>query len=124
MVLQAGPGEEPTWGLPGGTIESGETSAQAAVRETREETGLDIRPVREYTVYRGERELQGRRFAYQVSYWEAQVTGGRLEPADPDGCVQQAAWIPVEEIAGRPLSHKDQRWVLTTFLGKMTTGGM
>jgi len=64
------------------------------------------------------------RFAYQVSYWEAQVTGGHLAPADPDECVQQAAWIPEGEIAALPLSHEDQRWVLTAFLGKTMTGGM
>jgi mutator protein MutT len=30
------------WGLPGGKIDPGETPLQAIVRETKEETGLDI----------------------------------------------------------------------------------
>ena len=30
------------WGLPGGKIESGEPSEEAAIRETKEETSLDI----------------------------------------------------------------------------------
>jgi ADP-ribose pyrophosphatase YjhB (NUDIX family) len=36
------------WALPGGAMEIGETIGQTAVRETKEETGLDIEP--EYIV--------------------------------------------------------------------------
>lgn len=34
------------WALPGGAIDSGESIAQAAVREVKEETGIDIHLVR------------------------------------------------------------------------------
>jgi len=36
-----------TWGLPGGYLKSGETPAQALIREVREETGLAVTGVRE-----------------------------------------------------------------------------
>lgn len=39
------------WGLPGGEIEPGETATQAAVRETYEETGLNIRLTRLVGLY-------------------------------------------------------------------------
>jgi 8-oxo-dGTP diphosphatase len=48
-VLLVKRGSEPNkgrWSLPGGAVEIGETAEAAAVRETLEETGVDVRPVR------------------------------------------------------------------------------
>jgi ADP-ribose pyrophosphatase YjhB (NUDIX family) len=39
------------WGLPGGAMELGESIGQAVVRETREETGLDVEPTRLVGIY-------------------------------------------------------------------------
>lgn len=39
------------WGLPGGLMELGESIAQTAVRETREETGLRVQPARLVGLY-------------------------------------------------------------------------
>ncbi|MFE6969466.1 NUDIX hydrolase [Isoptericola sp. NPDC057653] len=43
------------WGLPGGALELGETVAEAAVRETREETGLVVEPRTLLGVFSGSR---------------------------------------------------------------------
>src|SRR5690554_2944487 len=41
LVRRAKPPDRGMWGFPGGRIEPGETAAEAAVRELREETGVD-----------------------------------------------------------------------------------
>ena len=63
------------WMLPGGAIEDGETSRDAAVREALEETGLAVEVGRLiwHVEEAGER---GQRF---VNFFEAKVIGGSLE---------------------------------------------
>lgn len=41
----------PVWVIPGGGIEKGETSEVAAIRETKEESGYDIKIIRKVAEY-------------------------------------------------------------------------
>lgn len=74
MVKQSHEGKD-IWMVPGGGIEDGENSKEAAVREVLEETGLEIRVksllwhVEEVSPERGQRF---------VNYFLAEVTGGEL----------------------------------------------
>jgi ADP-ribose pyrophosphatase YjhB (NUDIX family) len=46
LLLVRHAGHDDGWGVLGGAVEVGESPAEAAVRETREEIGVDVRLVR------------------------------------------------------------------------------
>ncbi|MFF4849761.1 NUDIX hydrolase [Streptomyces sp. NPDC001194] len=80
-----------SWQFPAGKVEPGESCDEAAVRETKEEAGLDVVAV----VRLGERihPLTGR----HVSYTACEVVGGTAHVADADE-VAEVAWVNLSEI--------------------------
>jgi 8-oxo-dGTP diphosphatase len=80
------------WSFPGGSIEPGESAAQAAIREAQEEVSLEIELIEKA----GEREmlLPGRR--YLISVFAAQAVRGEAQTG-PEA--SEIGWFDVEEIA-------------------------
>jgi ADP-ribose pyrophosphatase YjhB (NUDIX family) len=74
------------WCLPGGHFEAGESVAEAAIRETKEETGLDVEVTRLIGVYSDPNRLleynDGNRFHLVALAFEARVLGGDLQTSD------------------------------------------
>jgi ADP-ribose pyrophosphatase YjhB (NUDIX family) len=87
------------WSFPCGFMEIDETTEQAAVRETREETGLDVRLDGLLGAYSYTDNFYGG--AIVVVVYRARVTGGTLQ-ADDDVCdarMVTPAEIPWEQLA-------------------------
>ena len=99
-ILMAQRGKEPLkgmWSLPGGALETGESLAAAVQREVREETGLEVKPVRIFEIF--ERILRDSRGAAEYHYvlidYLCRVAGGDLCAGD-DVC--RVAWFREREL--------------------------
>lgn len=90
-----------TWILPGGGVEEGESVSQAAIRETKEETGLDVELTRLVGVY----SRSGNFFSSYIVLFAAKPICGEIKCQE--GETIAVKWFPFDEIPS-PLSigHK------------------
>ncbi len=101
-VLLIRRGHEPMkgqWSIPGGALEVGESLLDGVVREVREETGLEVEPIRLIEVLdRIVRDDDERvRFHYVLIDYLCRVTGGALCCATD---ATEARWASVKELDG------------------------
>lgn len=123
-ILMAQRGKEPLrgwWSLPGGALETGEILADAIRREVREETGLEIDPVKVFEIFeRIMRDAAGApEYHYVLIDYICRVTGGTLRAGDDVCCAQwvNRADLPQLQITEGTLavidkafaSHENQR---------------
>lgn len=83
------------WDIPGGFCDAWEPPADAAVREAREELGLDVRLDRFIGMYIGEYHYQDERLPVLDCFWRASVVGGDLTLDETEA--SEYAWLPLAE---------------------------
>jgi 8-oxo-dGTP pyrophosphatase MutT (NUDIX family) len=106
LVRQA---ESGVWSAPGGTIDPGETPADAVVREVWEETGLYTAPVRILGVYGGPTCLvtysNGDRTEYVMTAFECEVRGGALRAVSDE--TTGSAFVAADDLS----RYRTSLWV-------------
>jgi 8-oxo-dGTP pyrophosphatase MutT (NUDIX family) len=99
------------WALPKGTPNAGETVEQTALREVREETGLDVLLERKVQsiAYWFVRAVDGVRCHKTVHFFLMRAVGGSVDRHDPE--FDDVQWFPADE-ALRMLTHANEAKVV------------
>jgi 8-oxo-dGTP pyrophosphatase MutT (NUDIX family) len=117
-------GTPPRWQLPKGLVEADETPEDAAVRETREETGIEaevVAPIEtiEYW-YVGTRDGARARFHKFVHFFLMEAQGGDVAHHDHE--VHDAEWVRAAD-ASRRLAFANERRVVEAALAMLERPG-
>ncbi len=99
------------WALPGGAVDLGESVAQAAVRETREETGIDCEVTGLVGIYSDPKHIifytsNGEARQEFSIVLTAQPLGGEPTPSDES---KEVRWLPPSELASYTIDRSMRR---------------
>ena len=102
---------EGVWALPKGNLDPGESPADTAIREVREETGVEARLVEKLGDVRYVYTRRGGVRVFKVvSFFLLRATRGRIGDIDESARVEvaEARWLPLDE-APRLLAYGGER---------------
>ncbi len=103
-------------GLPKGHADAGESDLQAAIREVREEGGVEVELAGELGEIRYWYSRGGRSVPKTVAFFLFYYAAG--DPADHDDEVEEARWVPLSE-ARTALSYAGEREIIDRALATL-----
>lgn len=106
VPTRRGPQGQRVLALPKGHVDPGETPDRTALREVREETGVDAELVERLGEVRYFYQRGGKRIFKRVTFYLFAYRGGSLD--DHDDEVEEARWMPLGE-AVAALSYDGER---------------
>ncbi len=101
------------WSIPGGLVELGEGLEEAARRELKEETGLDVEPLEVLEVFDRIFRERGRvRYHFVIVDFACRLKSGRLRPGSD---VLEARWVRRADLPRFHLTEKATSVVVQAF---------
>jgi 8-oxo-dGTP pyrophosphatase MutT (NUDIX family) len=111
------------WGFPKGHLEEGETAADAALREVREETGLgDVALIGEIDTIDWHFRFRGRLVHKTCHFFLMQTRHARTRPQRAEG-ITACRWVSIDE-AEKAISYANARDVLRRARGMLAADGL
>jgi 8-oxo-dGTP pyrophosphatase MutT (NUDIX family) len=101
-------------GLPKGHLDGDETELQAAVREVREETGVQAEPIAKLGEISYTYERRGQPIDKRVAFYLLEYRSGDL---GHDHEIEQVQWMPLEQ-AARSLTYEGEREMVRRALSR------
>ncbi len=118
-VVLCGRTDSPLWTLPKGTPDPGESREQTAVREVREETGLEVelqQPLKSISYWLVSSPDEVRSFK-RVYYYLMRAVGGSISAHDSEFDTVQ--WFPAQE-ALQQMTYRNEQQVVAQAVAQVT----
>jgi 8-oxo-dGTP pyrophosphatase MutT (NUDIX family) len=100
--------------LPKGHPDGDESPLEAAIREVREETGVEAEPIEELGEIEYTYDRRNGTVDKRVAFWLFEYRSGELAP---DHEIAEARWMPLEE-AARSLTYEGEREMVERALSR------
>lgn len=92
------------WKIPSGKLEGNESPEQAAIRETKEETGLDVEILSPFGTY--EYNFKDRNF--KMFIYNAKIIQGNIKVKEPH--LEYVKWLPLTSLSNRVTPLDELMW--------------